>query len=100
MSNICDGGYLGIKETLALFGPRLCPRESNPHATLITLFLNVVDESLTPMDKSQDLMELTNKLSPYLPLKVQYDFNDNDAEILRIVAAGHMVRDVDKYFNR
>lgn len=100
VSNICDRGYLGIKEALALFGPRLCPRQSNPHATLITLFLNAVEQSFSPMDRYQDLMETMKKLSQYLPLTTSPNANPNDAESLRFSAAGTLVRDVDKYFDR
>ncbi|ROW01851.1 hypothetical protein VMCG_05583 [Cytospora schulzeri] len=98
VSNICDGGYLGIRETLALFGPRLCSREVNPHATLVTLFLNAVEESCTPMDQRQELIGEMKKLLLYLPQTAPPE--ENDAEVLRAGAAANMVRDVDRYFNR
>jgi hypothetical protein len=100
VSNICDRGYLGTEEALALFGPRLYPRQRNPHATLITLFLNAVDGSMSPMDQHQDFMEVRKKLSSYLPLTASPNANTNDAEIMRFIAAEHLVRDVDKYFSR
>ncbi len=42
MGNISDEGYLGINMTLKTFAPLLQPVSINPHATLITLFLNAV----------------------------------------------------------
>lgn len=45
-------------------------------------------------------METMKKLSQYLPLTTSPNANPNDAESLRFSAAGTLVRDVDKYFDR
>src|SRR6266480_5135204 len=44
VSNISDGGYLGIPRTLSLLSPFLQKRTDNSHATMITLFMNAVAE--------------------------------------------------------
>ncbi|KAI0974668.1 hypothetical protein F4678DRAFT_485689 [Xylaria arbuscula] len=44
VSNICDSAYLGIETTLKAFGPLLRRPSANPHATLITAYLNAVFE--------------------------------------------------------
>lgn len=98
MSNICDGGYLGIKRTLALFGPRLRSREDNPHATLVTLFLNAVQEVTSKMDEYQEMFKEMKKVSAYLPQTAPP--SSNDAGFLWASAAVCMVRDVDKFFNK
>lgn len=44
----------------------------NPHATLITLFMNAVDETLTDQDELRDLTDnrrVTKRLFKYLPPK-------------------------------
>ncbi|KEY73762.1 hypothetical protein S7711_03071 [Stachybotrys chartarum IBT 7711] len=50
VSNISDTGYVGIHTTLALAMPCLQPVETNPHATLITLFMNSIEEFMTDED--------------------------------------------------
>ena len=44
VSNITDGAYLGVHRTIFLMIPLLQAPPTNPHATLVTLFMNVVDE--------------------------------------------------------
>ncbi|KAF7175088.1 hypothetical protein CNMCM7691_006492 [Aspergillus felis] len=55
VSNISDAGWLGIHYTLSLMVPLLQTPLENPHASLITLFMNAVDETLTDEDRIQDL---------------------------------------------
>ncbi|KAJ6011517.1 hypothetical protein N7451_002929 [Penicillium sp. IBT 35674x] len=53
VSGIADAGALGIHRTLNLMAPLLQSPLQNPHATLITLFLNTVNDNLTAQDKLQ-----------------------------------------------
>ncbi|GCB19351.1 SET domain and MYND-type zinc finger protein 6 [Aspergillus awamori] len=73
VSNVSDQGYLGIHRTLNATVPLLQTPVDNPHATLITFFLNAVNETLTAQDKAKETFELhTNKhLSGYLPSEEQ-----------------------------
>jgi len=50
VSNIVDGGYLGLERTLTTLVPWLKPADVNPHATLLGLFLNAVAECEDPSD--------------------------------------------------
>ncbi|KAL8672315.1 MAG: hypothetical protein Q9224_007585, partial [Gallowayella concinna] len=43
VSNIADEAYLGLRKTLATFVPLLKKQSINPHATLLTLFLNACE---------------------------------------------------------
>lgn len=49
VSNIADRGYLGVHRTIYLMIPLLQAPSLNPHATLITLFMNVVEEYSAPL---------------------------------------------------
>ncbi|ROW09323.1 hypothetical protein VPNG_05867 [Cytospora leucostoma] len=100
VSNICDKHYLGTQRTLALFGPKLCPQERNPHATLITLFMNAVEQECSRLDSFQDTPHEMQKLSAFLPLAIPLDGHTSDAKFLRFSQAKAMMRDGDKYFNR
>ncbi|KAK1490750.1 hypothetical protein CCUS01_14345 [Colletotrichum cuscutae] len=55
VSNISDAGYLGIYRTLDLMIPLLQSPLVNPHATLITLFMNAVDENATEIERLTDM---------------------------------------------
>ncbi|GKZ84787.1 hypothetical protein AnigIFM56816_010342 [Aspergillus niger] len=73
VSNVSDQGYLGIHRTLNATVPLLQTPVDNPHATLITFFLNAVDETLTAQDRAKETFELPTKkhISGYLPSKEQ-----------------------------
>lgn len=70
VSNISDMGWLGIHRTLDLMIPLLQTPAQNPHATMITLFMNAVEETLTDEDRMQGLTlhsRATRDLLNYLP---------------------------------
>lgn len=72
VSNISDSGWLGIHRTLAYMMPLLQKRNVNPHATLITLFMNAVEETLTDEDKMRDMTPSSassRRLMRYIPHK-------------------------------
>ncbi|KAL2128172.1 hypothetical protein VTI74DRAFT_9548 [Chaetomium olivicolor] len=72
VSNISDSGYLGIHHTIAFMPPLLQGPLVNPHATLITLFMNAVDENTTDEDRIADLAPHSStmeRLLKYLPRK-------------------------------
>jgi hypothetical protein len=64
VSNIADGAYLGLPRTVGVMMPLLQEPLVNPHATLITLLMNVVEENITDQDKMADAVpqSLTTKL--------------------------------------
>ncbi|KAK1055362.1 hypothetical protein LTR12_013176 [Friedmanniomyces endolithicus] len=104
VSNIVDGAYLGIEKTLGLLGPLLQPPSVNPHAAMLTLFMNAVPEMLE--EDHGDIAE------DELKFAIQYmDIFDPaqllggnklaafSTELIRVLGASVLVRDVDKYFN-
>ncbi|KAK0308345.1 hypothetical protein LTR01_004972 [Friedmanniomyces endolithicus] len=105
VSNIVDRAYLGIEKTLGLLGPLLQPPSVNPHAAMLTLFMNAIPEILSEKEQK-------NIAKPEMELAMQYMtkvsparlFGGNMAaamqtEIIKMMGASVLVRDVDKYFN-
>lgn len=85
---------------LSTFGPLLKKQTENPHATLIGLFLNAIDE-----EDSQSLASLKSDLSylsRFLPITPNFvrRGDKSDADFLRLIFARDMVRDVDAIFGR
>ncbi|KAH6605282.1 hypothetical protein Trco_006989, partial [Trichoderma cornu-damae] len=66
VSNIADAGYLGIHRTLAPMVPLLQTPLVNKHATLITLFMNAIIETMTEKDKKPN-GQAVRRLLQYLP---------------------------------
>ncbi|KFZ20600.1 hypothetical protein V501_00028 [Pseudogymnoascus sp. VKM F-4519 (FW-2642)] len=104
VSNILDRGYLGIHRTVFSMMPLLQGPLVNPHATLITLFMNAVDESMT----NKDQMALITKHSPeakrllrYLPpIDMGMLMNPGSPDIIRYLCAQDIVATYDHIFNR
>ncbi|KEY75023.1 hypothetical protein S7711_01362 [Stachybotrys chartarum IBT 7711] len=102
VSNVADAGWLGIRGTLASMIPLLQDTLDNPHATLITLFMNAVDETLTDEDR-RSVMTLnsmsTRRLLRYLPPNgappSQYD-----PRIIKFNLARDLVTTYDNIFDR
>ncbi|KAI3335322.1 hypothetical protein F4824DRAFT_511248 [Ustulina deusta] len=112
VSNICDSNYLGIGKTLKTFGPLLRGPSANPHATLITAFLNAVPEAkmesqrlnpstadiVTKFEKSTALKYITPDLAaPTGTLAERLERSKIDA--IKLGCAVNLVGDMDKYFN-
>lgn len=106
VSNIADEGYLGLSTTLRTFAPLLKDRTLNPHATLITLFLNACELSDRAMgnDLSPAVLHTRmNRVKAYLNV-VPWQFpaaradRETSAEVMRFMAAKDLVRDYDVIF--
>ncbi|KAL2063905.1 hypothetical protein VTL71DRAFT_4399 [Oculimacula yallundae] len=97
VANICDGGYIGIRNTLSLLSPFLKSPQQNVHATLITLFINAVKETVKRGDPKDETPNM-RFLMKYLPLPRTPSMND--ADMLRIWDARDLALDVDRFFNR
>lgn len=102
VSNISDGGWLGIHRTLFYMIPLLQPVADNPHATLITLFLNAVEENLTNEDRMRDLVQsslpsrrLLHYIPPRGPRIVKYD-----PIIIKNLMGRDLVMEYDFVFDR
>jgi hypothetical protein len=99
VANICDSGYLGIRNTLRLLSPLLQLPQQNPHATFITTFINAVRE-VTKTDNPEDEAGDVKRITKYLPLQLSFPPSVNDPDMLRMWDARDSVADVDKQFER
>lgn len=76
----------------------------NPHATLITLFMNAVDDNITDQDKRADMTSqslTTERLLKYLPPKgIMAMPNPSDPELIKLSYARAYVASYDHIFDR
>ncbi|KAI3337490.1 hypothetical protein HD806DRAFT_543118 [Xylariaceae sp. AK1471] len=109
VGNICDMAYLGIDETLKTFGALLQPPSVNPHATLITLFLNAVTEMIMmahsvfgPVITSltEDPRQQTNLVWQYMPELRRPISHPYEPIMIKVISALELVYDMDRHFNR
>lgn len=104
-SNIADGGYLGTAATLAFLGPSLKPRDINPHATLIALYMNAVEEWVVQYQgENLDTSAELRRVEPYifgedadLSLCESSEFNKYTVLMEASITRG---RDGDLHFDR
>lgn len=99
VSNISDGGYIGIHRTLASMTPLLEDPRSNPHATLITLFMNAIEENMTDYDRISAMSTSSQRLLKYLPL-MQPISGGNDPDVIKRLFAVDFVTAYDHIFDR
>jgi hypothetical protein len=74
----------------------------NPHATLITLFMNAVDETLTDQDRLHDLTAhspTTKSLLKYLPPKGR-PTSIYDPELVKFDLGRDLITTYDHIFDR
>ena len=87
-----------MAKTIYYLGPLLKHPSDNPHAALVVLFINAVDEILDDFEKRKtiehDIMEVWKYMPPKPPT------GPYDANIIVHNVATQQVRDVDKYFNK
>ncbi|KAK4148361.1 hypothetical protein C8A00DRAFT_39095, partial [Chaetomidium leptoderma] len=96
-SNISDLCHLGIQETLTSRLPLLQRPQRNPHATIITLFINGVMEAANM--SGADMKSYATKAMRYLPTTdIAAFMKPNGAAMTRIWDARSMFFDVDKFF--
>ncbi|CZS75064.1 unnamed protein product [Fusarium graminearum] len=102
ISNISDGGYLGIHQTVGIMSPLLQAPHINPHATLITLFMNAVDENMTQQDQMADATmhsPSTKRLLKFIPPN-HPPTSRYDPDIIKFTYARDFVRTYDSIFDR
>lgn len=99
MANICDAGYIGIRKTISNLAMLLRPLEINPHATLLTLFLNAIVEILGSRSEANRMPKL-DTLMAYLPRpEIQSCLSPHSADMMRLWDARSLVIDVRELFN-
>jgi hypothetical protein len=95
-SNISDGHFIGPHRTVRLLGPLLQTPAQNPHATLITLFMNAVVEADNKNEASaRAAAEKVMKNYPNLRNK----WISNPALFIQVMMAAMPIgKEVDKIF--
>lgn len=99
VSNISDGWCLGAARTVSHLGGFLQTPTINPHATLISLFMNAVDEEMTKEDERQNVKTELMDVMRYMPFTGAPP-STRDPLFLMRDASRPLVRDNDRYFNR
>ncbi|KAK2829922.1 hypothetical protein FQN49_007126 [Arthroderma sp. PD_2] len=103
VSNISDVFWLGIPRTLGLMMPLLQTPLENPHATLITLFMNAVEMALTDQERVQGLAARNSPaakhLHQYLPLRGG-PTSRYDPKVIKTIAGRDLVTNYDHIFDR
>ncbi|KAK4113195.1 hypothetical protein N656DRAFT_824922 [Canariomyces notabilis] len=101
VSNITDDSHLGLRNTLTSLMPLLQPPQRNPHATLISLFLNAVIQMVKGLGLEGPATEqATGKVLTYLPVTDFASFlNPSGAEMTRMWDARNLFLDLDTFFN-
>ncbi|KAF4500706.1 hypothetical protein FAGAP_3069 [Fusarium agapanthi] len=102
VSNVSDSGYPGIRLTFALMAPLLREPSINPHATLITLFMNMVDENWTMMDDFADCLptSLANRRRVHCIPPVHPLMGPGDPTMVKITYGASHLREYDNIFER
>lgn len=102
VSNISDYGWLGIHRTLFYMIPLLQNAVDNPHATLITLFMNAVEETMTDEDKIQDMTPSSTssrRLAQYIPLRGG-QVTRYDPKVIKYYMGQDLVTEYELVFDR
>lgn len=102
VSNVVDVHWGGTNRVLDSFSPLLRSPTQNPHATLVALYLNAVQETSTMADKVTSMAEEMELVQKYLPINLQaLQLNRNtNPDILMFITAREMFRDFDGIFKR
>ncbi|ERF68455.1 hypothetical protein EPUS_03773 [Endocarpon pusillum Z07020] len=101
LSNICDEVYIGPVRCLFVLGPLLRTPASNPHATLLMLFLNAIEETFIKEEKRGNVDFDFDPMRPYFPrLDEILSRSVYDPDNLNVWAATAKFRDFDGLWER
>jgi len=98
-SNIADIWCLGVKQLVTRLLPLLQASVNNPHATLMTTFMNAVHE-IRRHDTPQSMHHEVARVMEYIPLPRPPGRNPPDAAFTLRITALELVRDNAFYFNK
>lgn len=100
VSNITDAGYLGTRETLRFLSPLLQPPHENPHAVVISAYLNAVMEMVNLSGDMDGVLNM-DLLLRYLPDTDLFSMLRRESpQILKLWDARTIVLDRAKFFGR
>lgn len=101
VANIADEDYIGLDASLSTFGPLLKSPMSNPHATLITLIMNTVNQAARDLVLDVDIQNTyIPKVTQFLGYRPSQKADLNDPETLRFLTAIDLVRDYKKIWDQ
>jgi hypothetical protein len=90
---------VGTRQVLSLYAPLLQPIAQNPHATIITCYLNAVME-IAKMTNIADTMPDADFLARYLPRSSNIvRLMRQGADFYKVWDSRTLAVDVDYYFN-
>lgn len=94
VSNVVDIGYINVGQTLASMKPLMS--KSNPHSTIVSLFLNAI--ACVEQDRKHDIMrDLMFKLQRYLPAE-RPPLGHSDPLLIRQLGAIQLLFPFDQWF--
>ncbi|KAM0520656.1 hypothetical protein ACHAPE_003053 [Trichoderma viride] len=99
LSKHLESGTFSRIETLYSLGPLLQKKSTNPHATLIMLFMNAIEENLTPADQAAGFRSSMAQVVKFLPPPVSRS-HPYDPCYLKYMLAADLFRDNDRFFNK
>jgi hypothetical protein len=103
VSNVSDKGYVGIPLVLGHMMNLLREPHINPHATLVTLFMNAVDETRTEQDQISEISldsASSKRLVKYLPPRSIPNTSTHHPELIKFSYARDHVGSFDHIFDR
>lgn len=96
VSNITDRNYLGTHQTLTLLSPLLQSPTKNPHATLISLYLNGLIEIINSGDEEGQALNIQLMLK-YVTVKIENMMNSQQgADYYKLWDSRHFGLDAEK----
>ena len=99
VSNIADSAWLGLDAVLSILGPMLKTPSENPHATLITLYINAThdaDQALGMNYQKIRLLSEMTEVQKYLqPAPAAWVW---DPAFVQVSSAKNIVRDNESLF--
>ena len=106
ISNIIDHCWLGPDKPLIAFSPLLRSKAENPHAAIVRLFFNAINEIENPMNalpNVQTLQALEGRLAnvkKYLPRPSESEWYMTSAIAVRFTEAGSMFRNIEELWRK
>lgn len=103
VANISDDSYLGIERTISTLTPLLQTPKENPHATLVTLFMNAIHQVNSASIQNACLpAAAVQKAKAYLKTDLKPSTMAGTFPVAAILAisAHNLLLDFDKLFDK
>ncbi|EAS27817.3 uncharacterized protein CIMG_09021 [Coccidioides immitis RS] len=102
LSNLADKEYYGIGHCIGAFGVMLKEKSKNPHATMLTLFMNAVDGKPKPNNVTKNSLVKKANLERYIPgiSELKLSPSPYDPDKFKIVEGLALLRNPEGQFHR